>query len=144
MKKVVFGLVLLALVFVACGSKTTGKRVAVPPASGVTGAVTAPDSQPAFEAKSAAEILGELKSQGTTAITPIRTGAKSGTFYPPVQVSGTGKDALKEKTKALMSNGSSTPGNVDAQRDFGPKYYSSGGSPTNLPSNYGNEDSAGE
>src|SRR3989344_5004739 len=114
MKKVVFALCLLALLLVACGPKTTGKRVAMPAPSGVTGAVSSQVSQPTTEpaasmpktekTKSAAEVLSELKSQeGTpTAVTP---GAKTGPFYPPVKVTGTGKDALTEKTKALMTGG---------------------------------------
>ena len=62
----------------------------------------------------------------------LTPGAKTGTFYPPVKVTGTGKDALKEKTKALMSGGTAAPEN-DADKEFGPKYHSSDGDSTNLP-----------
>lgn len=151
MKKVVFALALLALLIVACGPKTTGKRVSVPEPSGVTGAVTAPSQQTQqtpvsaeVESKSAAEVLEDLKSQGTTAVVPTDSGAKSGTFYPPVKVTGTGKDALAEKTRAYMSQSGPAPENVDAQGQFGAKYHDADGDSTNLPGEYGQEGSAGD
>lgn len=143
MRNFVIAVVLMGLLMLAaCGNKTTGKRVAVPEPSGVTGAVTSPAAQSSAEvSKSAAEVLSEIKAQETgTVSVAAAPGAKSGTFYPPVKVTGTGKDALKEKTKALMSGGSTPPENVDAQGQFGAKYHDADGDSKNLPGEYGQGD----
>ena len=139
MSKRVFAVAVLCLLvlLVACESKTTGKRVAIPEATSkpsVTGAVTS--TAPTGElGKSAAETLKELQATGTT--TP--SGAKSGSFYPPVITDATGTDALKAKTRALMTQGTYDP-NTDAVGDFGAKYHEKDGDPANLPDGYSNNE----
>ncbi len=140
MKKVVITIALVFLL-IACGGKTTGKRLA--PQNLVSGAVTAdaPAAPVQVEnSETAAEALQDLKSTTKSTSATQSTGAKSGTFYPPVKVSGTGKDALKEKTRALMSGSAGVPSAVDADKDFGPRYFSSDGSPDNLPGDYGKDE----
>ncbi len=137
MKRVIAVVVMsLLLLLAACESKTTGKRVAIPETSaktGLTGGTTADIPPPTGETgKTAAEMLQELQTTGTT---PIDSGVKSGTFYPPVTSGATGKEALAEKTDALMRQGTAPTG-VQADQDFGPKYHDSDGDATNLPDNY--------
>jgi len=139
MSKRVFAVAVLCLLvlLVACESKTTGKRVAIPEAtskSSVTGAIASTPQTPTGETgKSAAEALKELQATGTT--TP--SGEKSGSFYPPVITDATGKDALAAKTRALMTQGTYDP-KTDAIGDFGAKYHEKDGDPTNLPEGYSN------
>src|SRR5574341_575568 len=96
MSKRVFAVAVLCLLvlLVACESKTTGKRVAIPETTSkpsVTGVVTA-------------------------------SGEKSGSFYPPVITDATGTDALKAKTRALMTQGTYDP-NSNSIGEFGAKYH---------------------
>lgn len=141
MKKVLLLLALTFLLLAACESKTTGKRVAVP-STGPSAAAVADTAKPVENTvaddtstgKSAADTLKELQSDPT----PTDTSVKSGNFYPPVTSGATGEDALKEKTKALMSSGKTVDG-VDADRTFGAKYHDDDGS-TNLPGDYDDED----
>ena len=127
----------LLLFLVACEKKTVGKRVAIPETSsrGVTGAAVAqPPQQTASveTGKTAAEMLKELQSN-PTAVT--EAGPKSGTFYPPIIVTGTEREALKQKTRALFTQPSYDP-NVQADDDFGAKYHDNDGDVTNLPGEY--------
>lgn len=134
MKRAITITVILLLVFlVACESKTTGKRVAIPETSAprISGEVTAPVDTTGETGKSAAEALKELQSNPV----PVSTGAKSGTFYPPVITDATGEDALKAKTRALMTQGTYNP-DVQADSEFGAKYHNSDGDVINLPENY--------
>ncbi len=136
-KRVIVAVICLLLVLVACESKTTGKRVAIPEKSGgaITGnVVDDTDVQPSASTetvKTAAEVLAELQSTDTI----TTSGAKSGTFYPPITTDATGKDALKEKTRALMTSGTYDP-NVKADDEFGARYHDKDGDLTNLPGNY--------
>jgi hypothetical protein len=61
--------------------------------------------------------------------------SKTGSFYPPVAVTGTEREALKEKTRALFTQSSYDP-NVEADDEFGARYHDSDGDLTNLPDNY--------
>jgi len=138
MKKIfVITAICLLILLAACGSKTTGKRVAIPETSSSAPAITAAavaDTTPAKEAapaKSAAETLKELQSSPVA----LSNSSKSGTFYPPVATSATGKDALAEKTRALMANATYDP-NVKADDQFGARYHNSNGELRNLPSGY--------
>lgn len=133
-KRVVLAVIVLILL-VACGdSKVTGRRVAIPDSSTPTAAVIAQQSAPATETgKTAAEMLKELQSGQTTTVAP--TGSKTGNFYPPITVTGTEREALRQKTRALFSQPVYDP-NVDADDDFGAKYHDGDGDPTNLPSGY--------
>jgi hypothetical protein len=148
MDKRVIAVTVICLLFllIACESKTTGRRVAIPSKS--TASVSSPaitgnvvdSSSDAAQAPStgetgtsAAEALKDLQSTGTV---PLTGGSKSGTFYPPVTTDAVGKDALKEKTRALMSTGIEVPANIEADDQFGAKYHSSGGDSTNLPDGY--------
>jgi len=73
---------------------------------------------------------------------PIATGAAEGaTWYPPVDTTATGEDALKARTKAAMSQGMGLEGDVDADKTFGSKYHSSSGKTINLPDEYDQEQS---
>ncbi len=143
MRKVILAVLMISvlLLLVACESKTTGKRVAIPERqsqvrapAGISGAaVVAPQAPSSGETgKSAAEVLKDLQDSPTL---PTADGAKSGTFYPPIQVTGTEREALKEKTRALFTQ-STTNLNVEADDEFGARYHSSGGELTNLPDNY--------
>ncbi len=126
----------LLLLLAACGTKTTGKRVAIPEThaqvkapSGITGAATVADT--GETGKTAAEMLKELQENPTA----TTEGAKSGTFYPPITTTATGEDALKEKTRALMTQGTYDP-NVEADDEFGSRYHDNSGDLTNLPDKY--------
>ncbi len=149
-KRVIAVTVICLLLFlVACESKTTGKRVAVPSTStakvsspAITGNVVGSSSGEAQASSgetgtSAAEALKDLQSTGTV---PLTGGSKSGTFYPPVTTDATGKDALKEKTRALMSTGIAVPTTIKADDQFGAKYHSSSGDSKNLPDGYTDND----
>ncbi len=133
MKKAFAITVMLLLVFLAaCESKTTGKRVAIPETSApkISGEATATVTPTGETGKSAAETLKELQSNPVPA-----SGAKSGTFYPPVTTDATGKEALAAKTRALMTQGTYNP-DVAADSEFGAKYHDSDGDAKNLPGNY--------
>lgn len=128
--------VILLVLLVACSAGTTGKKGSQSPAGAVSVEVVSQNiaQEPETASKSAAEVLEDLKDAPTKVVS---ASPKNGTFYPPIKVSGTGKDALKEKTRALMSAGAEVPGTVDADKDFGPKYFSADGDPKNLPGDYG-------
>ena len=148
MDKRVIAVTVICLLFllIACESKTTGRRVAIPQksTSGITGNVVGSSSEKTQSSQNtetsttAAEALKELQSTGTV---PLTGGSKSGTFYPPVTTDATGKDALKAKTRALMSTGADVPGTVKADDQFGAKYHSTSGDSKNLPDGY--SDSSG-
>ena len=127
------------LVFlVACESKTVGKRVAIPETSSPKAASSGPTAAAVVQSptgetgKSAAEVLKELQSSPSA---PVASGEKSGTFYPPITTDATGKDALKEKTRALFMQNVSVP-NVQADDEFGARYHDNDGDVTNLPDKY--------
>ncbi len=67
--------------------------------------------------KTAKEMLEELKDS-----TKIKQEVKTGTFYGNIKTNSTGKDALKEKTKALFEK-EFFKLNVDADRQQGPRYH---------------------
>jgi len=117
----IVALVALALLLTGCGSDTQGKRVATPGISGLTTVdTTAEPTSPTGETgKTAAEALKELES--LEIISSSENNQKSGTFYPPVVTDKTGKEALKEKTRALFQKQVYDPG-VEADDDFGPRY----------------------
>lgn len=146
MKKLVIVMLMTLLLLTACGgSKTTGKRVAIPSTSGnsITGNAVA-DSLSEVESapeKTAAEVLKELQSSEQT--TTESAGPKSGTFYPPVTVTGTEREALKQKTRALFQKTVYDP-NVEADTTSGSRYYGNDGEPENLPEGYGGDDRNGE
>ncbi|MEM3154763.1 MAG: hypothetical protein QW165_04335 [Candidatus Woesearchaeota archaeon] len=129
----------LLLLLVACESKTTGKRVAIPETSApkTTGVFTtntkqAPEST-VETGKSAAETLKELKATSSIETTSSQ---KSGTFYPPIVTDAAEKEALKAKTRALMSKGTPVSGSTNTKGQFGAKYHDSDGDPINLPEKY--------
>lgn len=145
MNKRVIAVTVICLLFllIACESKTTGKRVAIPAKSGpaITGNVVGNSPEKAQAPStgetgtSAADALKELQSTGTA---PVTGGSKSGTFYPPVTTDATGKDALKAKTRALMSTGIAPPNATKADDHFGARYHNKSGDLTNLPDKYAN------
>ena len=94
----------LLIMLTACGeSEVTGRRVAIPDSSTPTAAVVAPPQTSSETGTSAAEALADLKSGKPIETTETLTNdPKTGTFYPPVAVTGSGADALKEKTRALF------------------------------------------
>lgn len=137
-KRVAVAILCLLLFLAACESKTTGRRVALPErsptglaSSGPTGAV-AINTDTGETGKTAAEMLKELQTNPTVIPT---SGEKSGTFYPPIVVTGTEREALKQKTRALFTQATYDP-NVDADDDFGARYHDSDGDPNNLPDKY--------
>lgn len=138
----------LLLFLAACESKTTGKRVAIPESSSPksTGVFTAETKESASATgetgKTAAEVLKELQTTGS--VSPPVSGAKSGTFYPPITTDATDKEALKAKTRALMTQGSEVPSSLTKGTlgEFGARYHDSDGDSTNLPPGY--EDSSGD
>ncbi len=141
MKQAVFAvLISVLLLLVACESKTTGKRVAIPdidinvkPPSGITGgAVVEPAPSTGEIGNTAAEMLRKLKENPAA---PTTDSLKSGTFYPPITVTGTEREALKEKTRALFTQSTYDP-NVEADDEFGARYHDSDGDLTNLPDKY--------
>lgn len=116
----------LALLLTSCSPSTQGKRVSTPEVNGPTGMVATDTNiaEPAPSAqgetgKTAAEALQELESIETAPST--ENNQKSGTFYPPVVTDKTGKEALKEKTRALFQKEVYDP-QVDADSDFGQRY----------------------
>ncbi|HLF54823.1 MAG TPA: hypothetical protein VI612_03825 [Candidatus Nanoarchaeia archaeon] len=134
MSKRVMLAVIVLILLVACGeSKVTGRRVAIPDSSAPTAAVIAQQSAPAETGKTAAEMLKELQSGQT--ITIAQTGSKTGNFYPPIAVTGTEREALRQKTRALFSQPTYDP-NAEAEGEFGAKYHDNDGDPSNLPSGY--------
>ncbi len=134
MSKGVMLAVIVLVLLVACGeSKVTGRRVAIPDSSTPTAAVVAkPVAQDAETGKTAAEMLRELQSGQTITAS---SGEKSGNFYPPITVTGTEREALRQKTRALFSQPVYDP-IVQADDDFGARYHDNDGDPTNLPSGY--------
>ncbi len=135
-KRVMLVLMLAVLLLAACESKTTGKRTIIPETSKspITGAsVSEPSSVIAdtTTGKSAAEALKVLQENPDQTSTPT----SEGQFYPPVTSGATGEDALREKTKALMTQPGYVP-NVDADKSSGAKYHDDDGDPKNLPSEY--------
>ena len=111
----------LLIMLTACGEpEVTGRRVAIPDSSTPTAAVVAPPSTSASieTGTSAAEMLEDLKNGESIETTETTDDPKSGTFYPPVAVTGTGEDALKEKTRALFKQEIYTP-TVDAVKELG-------------------------
>ncbi|MCX6709164.1 MAG: hypothetical protein NTW67_05980 [Candidatus Woesearchaeota archaeon] len=145
MKKELIIAVMILMLLVACGSKTTGKRVAIPDTApkltGPTGAVAGIPTKTAEPetGKTAAEMLKEFQNPAQDTVQPA--GPKIGNFYPPVTTTATGADALKAKTDALMRQAGYIP-KVDAATDTGAKYHSSDGDLTNLPDKY--TDSSGD
>jgi len=146
MKKELIIAVMILMLLVACGAKTTGKRVAIPDTapklSGPTGAAAGiPTAAPkqAETGKTAAEMLKEFQNPSQDTVQPA--GPKTGNFYPPVTTTATGADALKAKTDALMRQAGYVP-KVTAETDTGAKYHSSDGDLTNLPDKY--TDSSGD
>jgi len=114
------------LLLVACESKTNGKRIATPETSKnapLTGAVVlnTPKSSTPAPTKTAAEMLKELQ-KNPAAIIPTNL-SKVGNFYPPIgNASAKGKEALKEKTRALFQRNLTTPMTGKADTKFGPRY----------------------
>lgn len=146
MKKVIVALCLM-MFLVACGSSssTSGKRVGIPKVDSPTGAVVGvpDDSKTEVSAsseevkepeqksgKNAADALKEYKETASTETVP--PSAKSGNFYPEITVKGEGRDALKEKTRALFQQ-SDLDVDAEADSDFGPRYADEG----DLPGEYG-------
>jgi len=135
----ILAILLLAALGACGGSETTGKRVAAPTVSTPTGGAIAdvqPEStppEPEAPKQTAAEALKEVQATAPVGSDPT----KVGNFYPPVTTTATGKDALKEKTRALFQQASYDP-NVQAVTDSGPRYYDSNGN-VNLPSQYTQE-----
>ena len=66
--------------------------------------------------KTAGEMMDDLKD--STEVTPE---VKTGTFYGEMEVTSTGKDALKEKTKALFKREFFNL-SVEADRQFGQRF----------------------
>lgn len=137
-KKVFALLIIMSLVMLAGCSKneTSGKRADVPKMNSPTGAVAGIQQEPVKEVKeekgpSAAEAVQELRSNPETVETPT---AKSGNFYPPVDVTGEGRDALKEKTRALFQQNDQDL-DVEADTAFGPRYADE----SDLPGDYGSD-----
>lgn len=148
-RAVAIAIICFLLILAACESKTVGKRVAIPKSSGPTAAIVA---QPETETqtttiqntetgKTAAEMLRELQANPETLTTAV-SGEKSGTFYGQVVVTGTEREALKQKTRALFSRSINAPTVTNVERDFGSKYHDSDGDPINLPDKY--EDNEGD
>jgi hypothetical protein len=136
MRKVMLAVFIgVLLLLVACESKTTGKRVAIPETESkppaISGAVTAEQPSTGETGKTAAEMLKELQESPESTVEESKTGS----FYPPVAVTGTEREALKEKTRALFTQSSYDP-NVEADDEFGARYHDSDGDLTNLPDNY--------
>jgi len=142
MKRAVIFLMMMLLLLAACENKTTGKRVDIPTKieNGITGKVTqevatntaVQNTQTGETGKTAAQALKEMQQMESVT---AESGPKSGTFYPPVNTAATGKDALKEKTRALFTKPLDVP-NVQADDEFGAKYHESDGDLKNLPDKY--------
>lgn len=142
MKKTGVILVILMLMFLAgCGGKADTKPY-TPPVTGnvVEETETAPSepveqepSEP--EGPTAAEALKDLTQDDIDVETSSAKSASS--LYGGITVEGEGKDAFKAKTKALYRQSSPVGEDIDADREFGSRF-------DNLPSEYDNDDSAGE
>jgi len=86
-KKVMVLLLIVLVLLVACESKTTGKRVAIPEKSEkapapITGGVVADTSDNTETGQTAAEALKDLQSQET--VTTVSDDSKTGNFYPAI------------------------------------------------------------
>ncbi len=137
---------ILLLVLVACESKTTGRRVALPDVGSEaapepqaeSGGITAAAVADTTTGQTAAEALKDLQSSDS----PVTSsGAKSGNFYPPASSDATYEEALKERTRALFQQNTYDP-NVEADDEFGARYHDSDGDLKNLPDEY--DDSKGD
>ncbi len=147
MNKILIGIVIMLMVFlVACG----GKQMQAKPIKAPNGAVTtqpAPTAEqpaatpvPTEESKTAAEALKELQGQLASGATQT-TGPKQGaTGMPPAPVGLSEQEALKARTRALMSQGSGLSQPVDADTQLGARYAKD----SDLPKGYGDEGSAGD
>jgi hypothetical protein len=139
-KGVIFAIAITILLLVAaCSSQMKAKPLTSRTTPRTPNAAVVAETQPATEPEeglTAAEAIEDLRSGGMPLPT-AGTGAKEGsTGLPPAPAGVTGKDALKARTKALYSQGTSA-GNIEADRDFGSRF-------DDLPEGYGDSDSAGE
>lgn len=131
-KRIVMGLFLLALL-VACSAKpeVSGRKVTSPTGAVVAEPPVEPEPEASVQEKTAAEALAEEKSKA-----PATVAKQGSSLYPPIVSSKQGKDALQERTRAAFSK-SSFNESVDAEKDFGPKYFDDDGDAINLPDDYG-------
>jgi predicted small lipoprotein YifL len=140
-KVMVFAAIAMLVLLAACGSKQMDAK---PLKSTPTAAVTASEPEPAPESsapvdedsgKTAAEALAELEQQLNSA--PVAGPKQATTGLPPAPAGVTGVDALKARTRAMMSQGAPVPGDVDSD-------YHEGSISDDLPEGYDDSGSAGD
>lgn len=146
-KKILVVMFILACFLFACSEPEVTSRKLTP-----TGALAHPEpikvhearnaepvaQEPAQPEKTAAETLEEVKQ--TWVDEPAAPSVKTASsIYGTVETTKTGKDALREKTRAAYSVGYGLTEDVDADDTFGSKYHSSSGKLTNVPEGYGED-----
>ena len=144
---VVLVMIVMLVILVGCGKKQMEAKPLSTPTANVVGTTEpAPEPEPTPEQTTAP---AEDESSGQTAAEAIvglqtelvQTAAEGrieGNLYPPAPEGVEGFEALKARTKALMSQSGTTDLDVEADRDFGSR-FSDG-----LPDGYGDDGSAGE
>ncbi len=121
MKKVViFSILVFSLLLISCG-KNNIQGMSVLDVENKNNEVqqekTFQEEQTRTEQKTAIDMLDELKKS-----TEIKQESKTGTFYGEIDISTEGKDALKEKTKALFEKEFFNL-SVIADKQQGARYY---------------------
>jgi len=118
MKKSVFLVLVFLLIFLAgCGKDNIQAATVADTAQDETVEVETEEKIIQEPGKTAGEMIDVLKDSAE-----VKQEAKIGTFYGEMEVTSTGKDALKEKTKALFEKEFFTL-NVEADRQQGPRYH---------------------
>lgn len=154
MKKIiVITVIALLILLAACGSKQMTAKPLKSPTGAVAGLqktaqktttqTTPQKATPVEPQKTAAEAIKELK-QGMSTSTAAAAPKKGTDLYPPAPAGVTGKDALKARTKALLTQSKTLTLDGKVDTTFGARYHTKSGSSKNLPSNYGNTNSAGD
>lgn len=148
-KTVIIALVLATLIMLAgCGGKQlTAKKLKLTPEinSAVTGLPEEPKAEPApapeetteKTQKTAAEALKELQEQIAKTPLQTKTVTQANTGLPPPPEGVTGIDALKARTKSFYKQSTKAEDVENVDAEFGPKYHTKSGEPTNLPKGYG-------
>jgi len=120
-KSVILGVLILLIFLAGCGKNNIQAAVVgVKETADNTAEVQEDAEKTTIEReseKTAEDMLDELKDS-----TEVKTETKTGTFYGNIEVTSTGKDALKEKTDALFKREFFNL-SVDADRKQGPRYH---------------------
>ena len=113
-----FSILIFSLLLISCGKNNIqGMSVLDVETEEIQQEQTFEEEQTRTEQKTALEMLEELKKS-----TEIKQESKTGMFYGEIDISKEGKDALKEKTKALFEKEFFNL-SVNADKQQGARYY---------------------